>query len=194
MDTVFLNKDFNIALGKGNIYLYWLKNQSNLEMRLDRNKDSIIYKDDRFVIVYGKKLLLEEDVIFDSAVRLDDILILTINKPVHDDINILGLNDIAKEYHKDHMIKLISKVINIAEHGNYSLALSVLGDMISKIKEGCCSKEFKREFNNESLFRLNVRDTIYKIYDIDVEDIADTSYNVRILSLLYSYIFILNKG
>nr|DAF97809.1 MAG TPA: hypothetical protein [Myoviridae sp. ctYA416] len=193
MDTVFLNIDFNIALGDSNIYLYELKKQSNLEMRLDRAKDSIIYKNDKFVIVYGKKLFLEEDAIFDSAVRLEDILILSINKPGHNEIKILGLNDIAQEYHKDHMIKLISKVIKLAEDKDYPLALSVLGDMISNIKKGWCSKEYLREFNNESLFRLKVHDTVYKIYDIDTEDAVDASYNVRILSLLYSYIFILDR-
>lgn len=193
MDTVFLNMDFNIALGDGNIYLYELKKRSNLEMRLDRAKDFIIYQNSKFVIVYGKKLFLEEDAIFDSAVRLEDILILSVNKPGQSEIRILGLNDIAQEYHKDHMIKLIAKVIKLAEDKDYPLALSVLGDMISNIKKGWCSKEYLREFNNESLFRLKVHDTVYKIYDIDDGDIADASYNVRILSLLYSYIFILNK-
>ena len=192
----YLNKDFSIALGNRNIYLYELekvKKQSNFEMRLERAKDHIIYQNSKFIIVYDKKLFLEEDVIFDSAVRLDDILILTVNKPGYNEINILGLNDIAQEYHKDHMIKLISKVIKLAEDKDYPLALSVLGDMISNIKKGWCSKEYLREFNNESLFRLKVHDTVYKIYDIDDVDIADASYNVRILSLLYSYIFILNK-
>ena len=192
----YLNKDFNIALGNRNIYLYELekvKKQYNFEMRLDQSKDSIIYRNSKFVIVYDKKLFLEEDVIFDSAVRLEDVLILTVNKPGYNEINILGLNDIAQEYHKDHMIKLISKVIKLAEDRDYPLALSVLGDMISNIKKGWCSKEYLREFNNESLFRLKVHDTVYKIYDIDTEDNADASYNVRILSLLYSYIFILNK-
>ena len=192
----YLNKDFNIALGNRNIYLYELekvKKQYNFEMRLDQAKDSIIYRNSKFVIVYDKKLFLEEDVIFDSAVRLEDVLILTVNKPGYNEINILGLNDIAQEYHKDHMIKLISKVIKLAEDRDYPLALSVLGDMISNIKKGWCSKEYLREFNNESLFRLKVHDTVYKIYDIDTEDNADASYNVRILSLLYSYIFILNK-
>lgn len=195
MDT-YLNKDFSIALGNRNIYLYELekvKKQSNFEMRLERAKDSIIYQNSKFIIVYDKKLFLEEDVIFDSAVRLEDILILTVNKPGYNEINILGLNDIAQEYHKDHMLKLISKVIKLAEDRDYPLALSVLGDMIANIKKGWCSKEYLREFNNESLFRLKVHDTIYKIYDIDTEDNADASYNVRILSLLYSYIFILNK-
>lgn len=192
----YLNKDFNIALGNRNIYLYELekvKKQYNFEMRLDQAKDSIIYRNSKFVIVYDKKIFLEEDVIFDSAVRLEDVLILTVNKPGYNEINILGLNDIAQEYHKDHMIKLISKVIKLAEDRDYPLALSVLGDMISNIKKGWCSKEYLREFNNESLFRLKVHDTVYKIYDIDTEDMADASYNVRILSLLYSYIFILNK-
>lgn len=195
MDT-YLNKDFSIALGNRNIYLYELekvKKQSNFEMRLERAKDSIIYQNSKFIIVYDKKLFLEEDVIFDSAVRLEDILILTVNKPGYNEINILGLNDIAQEYHKDHMLKLISKVIKLAEDRDYPLALSVLGDMIANIKKGWCSKEYLREFNNESLFRLKVHDTVYKIYDIDTEDNADASYNVRILSLLYSYIFILNK-
>lgn len=194
--NTYLNKDFNIALGNRNIYLYELKKvkkQSNFEMRLDQAKDSIIYRNSKFIIVYNKKLFLEEDVIFDSAVRLEDVLILTVNKPGYNEINILGLNDIAQEYHKDHMIKLISKVIKLAEDRDYPLALSVLGDMISNIKKGWCSKEYLREFNNESLFRLKVHDTVYKIYDIDTEDNADASYNVRILSLLYSYIFILNK-
>lgn len=195
MDT-YLNKDFSIALGNRNIYLYELekvKKQSNFEMRLERDKDHIIYQNSKFIIVYDKKLFLEEDVIFDSAVRLEDILILTVNKPGYNEINILGLNDIAQEYHKDHMLKLISKVIKLAEDRDYPLALSVLGDMISNIKKGWCSKEYLREFNNESLFRLKVHDTVYKIYDIDNEDAADASYNVRILSLLYSYIFILDK-
>ena len=195
MDT-YLNKDFNIALGNRNIYLYELekvKKQYNFEMRLDQAKDSIIYRNSKFVIVYDKKIFLEEDVIFDSAVRLEDVLILTVNKPGYNEINILGLNDIAQEYHKDHMIKLISKVIKLAEDRDYPLALSVLGDMISNIKKGWCSKEYLREFNNESLFRLKVHDTVYKIYDIDTEDNADASYNVRILSLLYSYIFILDR-
>lgn len=192
----YLNKDFSIALGNRNIYLYELekvKKQSKFEMRLERAKDSIIYQNSKFIIVYDKKLFLEEDVIFDSAVRLEDILILTVNKPGYNEINILGLNDIAQEYHKDHMLKLISKVIKLAEDRDYPLALSVLGDMISNIKKGWCSKEYLREFNNECLFRLKVHDTVYKIYDIDNEDAADASYNVRILSLLYSYIFILNK-
>ena len=192
----YLNKDFSIALGNRNIYLYELekvKKQSNFEMRLERAKDYIIYQNSKFIIVYDKKLFLEEDVIFDSAVRLEDILILTVNKPGYNEINILGLNDIAQEYHKDHMLKLISKVIKLAEDRDYPLALSVLGDMISNIKKGWCSKEYLREFNNESLFRLKVHDTVYKIYDIDNEDAADASYNVRILSLLYSYIFILDR-
>lgn len=192
----YLNKDFSIALGNRNIYLYELekvKKQSNFEMRLERAKDHIIYQNSKFIIVYDKKLFLEEDVIFDSAVRLEDVLILTVNKPGYNEINILGLNDIAQEYHKDHMIKLISKVIKLAEDRDYPLALSVLGDMISNIKKGWCSKEYLREFNNESLFRLKVHDTVYKIYDIDTEDNADASYNVRILSLLYSYIFILDR-
>lgn len=192
----YLNKDFSIALGNRNIYLYELekvKKQSNFEMRLERAKDHIIYQNSKFIIVYDKKLFLEEDVIFDSAVRLEDILILTVNKPGYNEINILGLNDIAQEYHKDHMLKLISKVIKLAEDRDYPLALSVLGDMISNIKKGWCSKEYLREFNNESLFRLKVHDTVYKIYDIDNEDAADASYNVRILSLLYSYIFILDR-
>ena len=194
---VYLNKDFSIALGNRNIYLYELekvKKQYNFEMRLEQARDSIIYQNSKFIIVYDKKLFLEEDVIFDSAVRLDDILILTVNKPGYNEINILGLSVIAQEYHKDHMIKLISKVIKLAENRDYPLALSVLGDMISNIKKGWCSKEYLREFNNESLFRLKVRDTVYKIYDIDTEDMADASYNVRILSLLYSYIFILDRG
>lgn len=192
----YLNKDFNIALGNRNIYLYELekvKKQVNFEMRLEKAKDSIIYQNSKFVIVYNNKLFLEEDVIFDSAVRLEDILILTVNKPGYNEINILGLNDIAQEYHKDHMIKLISKVIKLAEDRDYPLALSVLGDMIANIKKGWCSKDYLREFNNESLFRLKVHDTVYKIYDIDNEDAADASYNVRILSLLYSYIFILDR-
>ena len=192
----YLNKDFSIALGNRNIYLYELekvKKQSNFEMRLERAKDHIIYQNSKFIIVYDKKLFLEEDVIFDSAVRLEDILILTVNKPGYNEINILGLNDIAQEYHKDHMLKLISKVIKLAEDRDYPLALSVLGDMIDNIKKGWCSKEYLREFNNESLFRLKVHDTVYKIYDIDNEDAADASYNVRILSLLYSYIFILDR-
>lgn len=192
----YLNKDFSIALGNRNIYLYELekvKKQSNFEMRLERAKDHIIYQNSKFIIVYDKKLFLEEDVIFDSAVRLEDILILTVNKPGYNEINILGLNDIAQEYHKDHMLKLISKVIKLAEDRDYPLALSVLGDMIANIKKGWCSKEYLREFNNESLFRLKVHDTVYKIYDIDNEDAADASYNVRILSLLYSYIFILDR-
>lgn len=192
----YLNKDFSIALGNRNIYLYELekvKKQSNFEMRLERAKDHIIYQNSKFIIVYDKKLFLEEDVIFDSAVRLEDILILTVNKPGYNEINILGLNDIAQEYHKDHMLKLISKVIRLAEEKDYPLALSVLGDMIANIKKGWCSKEYLREFNNESLFRLKVHDTVYKIYDIDNEDAADASYNVRILSLLYSYIFILDR-
>lgn len=195
MDT-YLNKDFSIALGNRNIYLYELekvKKQYSFEMRLEQARDSIIYQNSKFIIVYDKKLFLEEDVIFDSAVRLEDVLILTVNKPGYNEINILGLNDIAQEYHKDHMIKLISKVIKLAEDRDYPLALSVLGDMISNIKKGWCSKEYLREFNNESLFRLKVHDTVYKIYDIDTEDNADASYNVRILSILYSYIFILNK-
>lgn len=195
MDT-YLNKDFSIALGNRNIYLYELekvKKQYSFEMRLEQARDSIIYQNSKFIIVYDKKLFLEEDVIFDSAVRLEDVLILTVNKPGYNEINILGLNDIAQEYHKDHMIKLISKVIKLAEDRDYPLALSVLGDMISNIKKGWCSKEYLREFNNESLFRLKVHDTVYKIYDIDTEDNADASYNVMILSLLYSYIFILSK-
>jgi hypothetical protein len=97
-------------------------------------------------------------------------------------IDVKGINDAKLELHREYMI-ICSLFYNL-QTCNDEKAINEQSEILEKYLTRCLPAGFYREFNADSMFRINTRFSTFQLHMIGDEDVGmvDISCNLRILS------------
>jgi len=127
----------------------------------------------------GKNILFVSKHIYTSYMKLFNLEIYY--NSVDDTIDIKGIgNNIY--LHKNSFIELIKDFMRMKENNNGSInhMYDIFKHIVVKYKSMRYTVSYYREFNNLSLYKLNIGNSYY-IKDIGDKNIIDISYNLRLL-------------
>jgi hypothetical protein len=99
-------------------------------------------------------------------------------------IDVKGINDAKLELHREYMIYHICSLFYNLQNCNDEKAINEQSEILEKYLTRCLPAGFYREFNADSMFRINTRFSTFQLHMIGDEDVGmvDISCNLRILS------------
>lgn len=177
------------------IYEYTSKDKIDWAYYLELRKiteEDVLYFDDHKLIL--NDIDLEDDNFkvdeYDNFIRVGEFVLMSKQDMFGMKETIVGLDPHIIELHKDYLIALIFKVMNMVANNNIQLAVDTIKSTYIDYVSGELNVGYYREFNLQSKYRVCSINYIYYI-DLDPEDIKsiDISYNEKVLRYLGSLIW-----
>ena len=175
------------------IYKYTSENKMDWSYHLDKiEPEKILYLDDCNLVL--NDIDLDDDNLkvdeYDNFIRVGEFILMTKQDMFGMKETIVGLDPHIIELHKDYLIALIFKVMNMVANNNIQLAVDTIKSTYIDYVSGELNVGYYREFNLQSKYRVCSINYIYYI-DLDPEDIKsiDISYNEKVLRYLGSLIW-----
>ena len=127
---------------------------------------------------------------YDNFIRVGEFVLMSKQDMFGMKETIVGLDPHIIELHKDYLIALIFKVMNMVANNNIQLAVDTIKSTYIDYVSGELNVGYYREFNLQSKYRVCSINYIYYI-DLDPEDIKsiDISYNEKVLRYIGSLIW-----
>jgi hypothetical protein len=175
------------------IYKYTSENKMDWSHYLDDiEPEKILYLDDCNLVL--NDIDLDDDNLkvdeYDNFIRVGEFILMTKQDMFGMKQAIVGLDPHNIELHKDYLIALIFKIMNMVSKNNIQLAIDTLRDFYRDYVNGELNIEYYREFNLQSKFKVSSMNYIYYI-DSDLVDVRslDISYNEKVLRYISSLIW-----
>lgn len=156
------------------------------------NDEDILYFDDHKLIL--NDIDLEDDNFkvdeYDNFIRVGELVLMTKQDMFGMKETIVGLDPHNIELHKDYLIALIFKVMNMLANNNIQLAVDTLNSTYIDYVSGELNVGYYREFNVQSKYKVSSMNYIYSI-DINPDDIKSLNigYNEKVLRYIKSLIW-----
>lgn len=131
-------------------------------------------------------ITFKKKAIYASMLKLLNIIIFSSYIDGNIDIDVKGLGHNA-EYHQDYMLNMIANAIYILDRVGTKEAIEYVKDFYINYTNLNLDKEYYRELNSTSLFRLKYTD--YLMPDIKDKNDIDINYNLYIIRELMSILF-----
>lgn len=175
------------------IYKYTSENKMDWSYLLENiEPEKILYLNDYNLVL--NDIDLDDDNLkvdeYDNFIRVGEFILMTKQDMFGMKQAIVGLDPHNIELHKDYLIALIFKIMNMVSKNNIQLAIDTLRDFYRDYVNGELNIEYYREFNLQSKFKVSSMNYIYYI-DSDLVDVRslDISYNEKVLRYISSLIW-----
>lgn len=133
---------------------------------------------------FGNFIEFKLKMIAHMAIKLMPSLIIffwTDNNGIN--IDVKGINDEAKLLHQNYMLSFIGSVLLTYERAGIMDAIHLIQDFYKDYINRNLDKEFYREFNGNSFYKIINSD--YSLYEIDDISKIDISYNANLITELW---------
>ena len=177
------------------IYEYTSKDKIDwayyLESRKITEEDVLYFNDYKLIL---NDIDLKDDNFkvdeYDNFIRVGELVLMSKQDMFGMKETIVGLDPHNIELHKDYLIALIFKVMNMLANNNIQLAVDTIKSTYIDYVSGELNVGYYREFNLQSKYRVSSMNYIYNI-DVDPDDIKsiDIGYNEKVLRYLGSLVW-----
>lgn len=193
----------DLIINEYQIYLYNFIQKDDWSKYIESNKidsESILFVDENYLLLYGDTLEENdniEETEYESFLRLGDICIVAklnlydSSTPIY---KLLGLSDIALGYHENSMTLFVLSILNLMMKGQYNIAIMQLRNIYESYLRYELLVEYYREYNQQSMYKLNSNNYIYYLGDVKDPLSLDISFNAKIFTDLYYKIWNLYRN
>ena len=175
------------------IYKYTSENKMDWSYHLDKiEPEKILYLNDYNLVL--NDIDLDDDNLkvdeYDNFIRVGEFVLMSKQDMFGMKETIVGLDPHIIELHKDYLIALIFKVMNMVANNNIQLAVDTIKSTYIEYVSGELNVGYYREFNLQSKFKVSSMNYIYYI-DLDPADVKslDISYNEKVIRYIGSLIW-----
>ena len=177
------------------IYEYTSKDKIDWAYYLESrkiNEEDVLYFNDYKLIL--NDIDLEDDNFkvdeYDNFIKVGELVLMSKQDMFGMKETIVGLDPHNIELHKDYLIALIFKVMNMLANNNIQLAVDTIKSTYIDYVSGQLNIGYYREFNLQSKYKVSSMNYIYYI-DMNPDNIRslNISYNEKVLRYLGSLIW-----